>query len=80
MVTLSAVVCIRYLIKGAGRVTIMIVGNCGGYAPTPYNLWGQLPPLLPQFRRYEYMYIGTTHVRMGGAIHKMDLYTVNSGY
>ena len=35
---------IRYLIKGACRVTVMIVGDHGGYAPTPYTLWGQLPP------------------------------------
>ena len=33
--------------KGACRVTVMTVGDRGGYAPTPYILWGQLPPLSP---------------------------------
>ena len=35
-------VSIRYLMKGACRVTVMTVGDFGGYAPTLYILWGQL--------------------------------------
>ena len=31
--------------KGGLPVTVMTVGDCGGYASTPYILWGQLPPL-----------------------------------
>ena len=29
----------------------MTVGNQGGYAPTPYILWGQLPSLPTRFHR-----------------------------
>ena len=30
--------------KGACRLIVMTVGGREGYAPTPYILWGQLPP------------------------------------
>ena len=33
---------IRYLIKGACRVTVMTVTDRGAYAPTTYILWGQM--------------------------------------
>ena len=33
--------------KGAYHVTVMTVGDHGGYAPMPYILCGQLPPLSP---------------------------------
>ena len=56
--------------KGLGtrlrRVTVMTVGDRGGYAPIPYILWGQLPPLPPpRFRRV----CNVEHLRHGQVMH-----------
>ena len=42
----------EYTVSNKGGLPCHCLGDCGGYAPMPYILWGQLPPPpLPQFHR-----------------------------